>query len=206
MIIITQSTYTGVEVGLHDGVSLIQEASLDKKEACAQLIPTINRLLQQENSTLTHVTHIIVNRGPAPFSSLRTVISSMNGIAYATDIPLFGVSAFDALNHVYNTDNTLNLLIVLRAYSKEYYYGLYRVHEEPIFGLCPSEKLPPATSQDTLIIGQTDLFSEAMRQNKSLISRSYCTLEEITRYGLYAISHELAPQKHISPLYIKNHF
>ncbi len=207
MIIVAQSTYTGVEVGLHNETSLIKAVTLDKKEACTQLIPTINALLQQEGITLDSVTEIIVNKGPAPFSSLRTVIATMNGIAYASGIPLFGVSAFDALNYAHNPNGDKSLLIVLHAYSKEYYYGFYNPGGNPVIGTCSSDRLPSVTlTRDTFIIGHPDALSTDMQNSIQITPLNYCTVSELAQYGLYTIQNGLSGCKKISPLYIKNHF
>ena len=208
MIIVAQSTYTGIEVGLHNGISLnVKTVILDKKEACAQLIPKLHASLQQEGVTLDAITKIIVNKGPAPFSSLRTVIATMNGIAYASHIPLFGISVFDALNYRYNPEGDKALLIVLRAYSKEYYYGFYKQDQEPVIGICSSDELPSVSlTTDTRIIGYPEALSDKLQCTTQIIPLNYCRLSELAQYGLHVIDQGLSGSNHISHFISKTIF
>lgn len=204
MIIVAQSSYTGIEIGLHDGKTLIQSALLDKKDACARLIPTLNALLHKEGLLLADISHIVVNKGPAPFSSLRTVIATMNGISFASGIPLRGVSAFEALNHAYNPENTKNVSIVFRAYSKEYYYALYTPETEPSIGIAYLDNSQPITGADVVLIGHTDLFPHT--HASLIIPTDYVSLEAVAAAGLYRIQNGAVSTNHITPLYIKTHF
>jgi tRNA threonylcarbamoyl adenosine modification protein YeaZ len=207
MIIVAQSSYTAIEIGLHDGTNLTRSVTIDKKDACAQLIPQLNTLLQQEGIALSDITQIIVNKGPAPFSSLRTVITTMNGISFATGIPLVGVSVFEALNQTYNPAGTHELLIVLRAYSKEYYYGFYAPGVEAIISSCSSATLPPVPiTPQTIIIGHPEAFSDELHRTLNITPVSYSTLEAVAQSGLAQKKDAVHNIHHISPLYIKNHF
>ncbi len=206
MIIVAQSSYTGIDVGLHDGKTLIQSVSLDKKDACAQLIPTLNALLHKEGLTLSSISHIIVNKGPAPFSSLRTVIATMNGLSFASGIPLIGVSAFEALNHAYNPHNTKKILAIFRAYSKEYYYGLYTPETEPVIGMAPLDApLPITSTSDVVLIGHTDIFPYKI-DSLLTVPIDYASLEMVANARLQSIQNGVLGTNHITPLYIKTHF
>lgn len=206
MIIIAQSSYTHIEVGLHAKNQLIRSATIEKKDACAQLVPTLDALLDKEGVTLGDVTRIIVNLGPAPFSSLRTVITTMNGISFAAGIPLVGVSVFDALNYEYNSENVCELLIVLRAYSKEYYYGFYAPEKEPVIGMCASSQLPPITlSAKVQIIGHQDALAPELQQNFKITPVTYASLEAVAQAGINKIKLQEPALHHLSPLYIKNY-
>lgn len=207
MFIIAQSTYTSIEVGLHDQNQLTRTATIDKKDACAQLIPKIDALLKEEGITLGNITQIIVNKGPAPFSSLRTVITTMNSISFAAGVPLVGVSVFEALNYAYNAKGDQELLIVLRAYSKEYYYAFYAPGKDAVIGSCASDQLPPvALTANTQIIGHSDALAGALQSSFSITPVSYATLEAVAQAGMQSIQKHVAASHHISPLYIKNHF
>jgi tRNA threonylcarbamoyl adenosine modification protein YeaZ len=206
MIIIAQSTYSNIEVGLHAKNQLIRSATIEKKDACAQLVPTLDALLHTEGITLSNITQIVVNLGPAPFSSLRTVITTMNGISFAAGIPLVGVSVFDALNYEYNSENNHDLLIVLRAYSKEYYYGFYAPGKEPMIGMCASDQLPPVSlAADTHIIGHPDALAPELQQNLAITPVTYASLEAVAQAGINKIKEHVPALHHLSPLYIKNY-
>lgn len=206
MIIVAQSSYTGIDIGLYNGETLLTSATLDKKDACAQLIPTIDALLHKEGLTLSDIAHIVVNKGPAPFSSLRTVIATINGISFASRIPLISVSAFEAINHIYNPKNTKKTFILFRAYSKEYYYAFYAPSAEPVIGIAALDShLPISLTDDTIIIGHTDLIAQKIN-SLSTIPVDNATLEAVAQAGLYGLNKGVSCSHHITPLYIKTHF
>jgi tRNA threonylcarbamoyl adenosine modification protein YeaZ len=162
--------------------------------------------LHKEGITLGDVTQVVVNLGPAPFSSLRTVITTMNGISFSAGIPLIGVSVFDALNYEYNSENDHELLIVLHAYSKEYYYGFYAPGKEPFIGMCAVDKLPPISlAADTQIIGHHDALAPELQQNFKITPVTYASLEAVAQAGIHTIKLQEPALHHLSPLYIKNY-
>ena len=210
MILAIQSTYTNVDLGIYKDSQLLKCAHIDKKNACATLIPTIDTLLKKNGASLSDVQYMIVNQGPGPFTSLRTVIATVNGIAFATKIPLLGVNALEVMMHEYDPQNKKTVLILLNAYGNEYYYGFKKRQSIITVGVCSLNTLPIYTGNDMVhVIGHTTgIVAENLHQythSTSNSDRHYAKLETLVQYGM--LFHAKIPlSKRLLPLYIKNHF
>jgi tRNA threonylcarbamoyladenosine biosynthesis protein TsaB len=115
------TTYNKVDCALAHNNKILVASSVAKEQASAQLVGTIDALLSIKHLNLSDITHIIVNQGPAPFTTLRTIIATANGIAFSNKIPLVGVDALDALmtEYVYPEPT----VALLNAFNKAVYYG-----------------------------------------------------------------------------------
>src|SRR5580700_6558366 len=108
MILLAHSTYETVEIGLFDGTDVLYTHSLDKKVASALLIPSIDIVLQRAGVSIKECLYAIVNQGPGPFTTVRTVITTMNGLSFATRLPLIGLNALEVLIYEYDPTHTKN--------------------------------------------------------------------------------------------------
>lgn len=132
------TTYNNVECALADNNKILAKCSITKEQASAQLIPTIDALLAVQHLELSGIAHIIVNQGPAPFTTLRTIIATANGIAFATQIPLIGVDALDACMTEYRDAEPL--VVLLNAFNKAVYFGtIDPTNKQPVKGYAPIE-------------------------------------------------------------------
>lgn len=92
-------------------------------EASKNLIGSIELLLKEEGLSLSDMSCIMVNTGPAPYTALRTTIALINGIAFGITIPLIPVDGLRAFLAEYYEDNKPTLAI-LNAFGSDVYYGL----------------------------------------------------------------------------------
>lgn len=160
MYLILQSTYTMTGIALCDKGHIIDEIWIDNKVSSKLLIPETNQLLQKHNVFMhasyfdklsmseTHSNksfsqaepsqslHFIgAYQGPAPFTSLRTVIATSNGIAFACGIPLVGINGLEVL--VRETQAQTNMVIaLLNAFCDDVYYAVYDKQENTIVTGC----------------------------------------------------------------------
>lgn len=116
--------YTHIESALADDQQIFSQVIIAKENASAQLIPTIANLLCSHNYQLSDLSYIIANQGPAPFTTLRTLIVTANGIAFAHKTPLVGVNALDAFIAEYADKVSGPLVILLNAFNNAVYYGI----------------------------------------------------------------------------------
>jgi len=119
-----QNTYTHLEIGLFKGNQLINWIAEDKLRASKHFVPLIAGLLEEQHIKFANLSFIAVNQGPGPFTTLRVVIASVNGLSFSTKIPLVGVDALDALileqeNHLYP-----NTVALLNAFNQDVYFGI----------------------------------------------------------------------------------
>lgn len=168
-------------------------------------------MLTRAGIAIAAIKGIIINTGPAPFTSLRTLITTMNGIAFASHISLYGASLFEILMHAYDPEVSKTILILFPAYSGHYYYGLRKPGGGIEMGICVQNQTPIITNNNSLmIIGiHDDAQSEAIAKQYAaltIIKISYSTLQEVAAFGLMQIKKEMPGSLHVSPCYIKTHF
>jgi tRNA threonylcarbamoyladenosine biosynthesis protein TsaB len=119
-----QATYQQLEIGLfkdHQLLSLIKE---DKKRASAMIIEHLNAVLQNNDVQLGDLSFIAVNQGPAPFTSLRVVIATVNGIAFAKEIPLVGIDGLAAFMQEHQSPEWPVTVGLINAFNKDIYFAI----------------------------------------------------------------------------------
>ena len=90
----------------------------------------LRRLLAQCGHTLTDIDLFAVATGPGSFTGLRVGIATMQGLAFALNKPLIGVSAFDALAAMAepltsHEGTTARTVVWIDAWRGEVYSALY---------------------------------------------------------------------------------
>lgn len=122
--LVLQHTYQAIEVGLcKDGV-LVARAQEEKTVASKNLIILLENFLRQQEVVLADVSFIGANQGPGPFTTLRVVIATVNGIAFASGIPLMGVDGLDACVHEHMRPDYPVTVALLNAYHKDVYFAV----------------------------------------------------------------------------------
>ena len=95
LIIDTSSRYAAV--GLSDnGRSLIEVYWRSERNHSVELVPAVNRMLEQAGVGIPDLDAAIVADGPGAFSALRVGMSAAKAIAAARSIPLATVGTLDA--------------------------------------------------------------------------------------------------------------
>lgn len=207
-----QSTYQSIELGLFFDGNLRVSVQEHKNNASKNIIPIIGSLLAEEKITLSDLTYIAVNQGPGPYTTLRVVIATANGLAYATQKPIVGVNAFSAFAHEIDSDTTPTY-ILFDAFNKDVYYAQVLEKKITMSGSCSIDELFEriAIKKDASIrfFGNgCTVYAEKLGllyPNSILITnKEYPDLSSVA-----AIAHELmvtdpsACKQQISPLYLK---
>jgi tRNA threonylcarbamoyl adenosine modification protein YeaZ len=84
---------TGSQEGVADGVSTWVVGYRHGET----LLPSIERLLGEQDIPRERLSGIVVGTGPGAFTGLRVGIATAKGLAHGLDIPLVGVSTAEAL-------------------------------------------------------------------------------------------------------------
>jgi len=120
--VVLQATYHVIEYALYSSTELIEKHTLEKTEACRFLVTRLNSMLAKNKLSWAEIEFIGVNQGPAPFTTLRTLITTINGISFAQHIPLIGV---DGLKSFLTEQPQNGINIVLQnAFAKDVYFGI----------------------------------------------------------------------------------
>lgn len=206
-----QSTYDQIEIALFRGGENLDFANISKFEASALLIPTINNLLVGNSIVLNQLDFICASLGPAPFTTLRTTITTINGFGFAKKIPLVGVNSITNMVNNFETD-CKNVVGILNAYSKSLYYAV-KQNNKTTFGWMPTEQLFSKIQTDfkaeqVQIIGQgTETFKNDLGnlpQNFSVTKNGpkYSDINWIAKEGLELFEKEEFSYS-LQPLYLK---
>lgn len=129
-----QGTYHQVHVGLFEDNTLLDTITINNAETSKKLISTIDTLLHTHQVPLNRLSFIAANQGPGPFTTLRTILTTVNGIAFAAGIPLIGIDSLKAVADEWH-DATFPLTVVLLdAFNKDVYYyldSIDHIHNQP---------------------------------------------------------------------------
>ncbi len=211
-----QNTYDEVQVGLFSfEPKLIDSASVSKIKASSELIPLIDTLLKKHALKLTDFPFLAINQGPGPFTTLRVVITTANGLSFATHIPLIGVDALEAA-YVEWKDNTYPVTIIMfNAFAFDVYVAIERDGTLIFKGYKNIDQLLDelkSEQKSIRFIGNgAELYHEKIKStlgDRAFIPASnpaYCSLAQIGKMG-YAQWH--AGDKGVQqllPLYLKKY-
>ena len=116
-------SYENFQVGLFDKDTLIHQTIDTKQHTSAYLIPHIKHILDTNKTQLTDLKYIATNNGPGPFTTIRTIAASVNGLNFALNIPLIGVNSLIALLQEYETDEWPITVALLNAFTQDVYIG-----------------------------------------------------------------------------------
>jgi tRNA threonylcarbamoyl adenosine modification protein YeaZ len=127
-----QGSYKSFHIALFEGGVCLGSLFGEKVQASSQFLVLFDQLLKKYDKTLGDLSFIAVDQGPGAFTSLRVILSTVNGLAFSSNIKLVGVDGLDALAleaskliDKIDLDPGTYLVPVLNAYNKEVYFGIY---------------------------------------------------------------------------------
>lgn len=127
LLLAIDTSTTAITVGLHDGTSVVAEATtLDARAHAEHLAPGISGALAHVGAQPGDVTDVVVGIGPGPFTGLRVGIVSARTFAFALGVPVRGLTSLDALAHeAWLGGHRGDLLVATDARRKEVYAAAY---------------------------------------------------------------------------------
>lgn len=124
--LIIHSSFSHTEVALSKAKQCSVPIILASQHASSQLVPAITTLLQSSSLQLTNLAFIGVNAGPGPFTSLRTVIATANGLYFATHLPLVAVNGIETFVREHKEEEYTHTFAILNAFGNDVYYAHYQ--------------------------------------------------------------------------------
>jgi tRNA threonylcarbamoyladenosine biosynthesis protein TsaB len=105
----------------------------------AELMPMVERVMQQAGMDLRHLDKIAVTVGPGGFTGLRIGLATARGLALAIGCPVVGISSFQAAaaNLLGATTPDGDILVALDSRRAEPYVA----HLAPDFSFCQTPRL-----------------------------------------------------------------
>lgn len=128
-------------VAIADEEKLIGELTINhRKTHSEQLMPIIERVLENCDLTLRGIDAIAVASGPGSFTGLRIGAATAKGLAHACDIKIMGVPTLDGL--AFNLPYCQGIVCpIMDARRDQVYTGLYKWDQGSFFKLKPHRAL-----------------------------------------------------------------
>lgn len=202
-----QSTYETVQIGIFKDNALIDFHESHKYAISKELIVVLVELLEHHGILLPAVDFIVVNTGPGPFTTVRALLSTVNGINFATHTPLVGVDGLALLIEGYEQKNQ-SVIALINAFNNDVYYG-YRHEGQLKTGWDNIELTVKALPHNTapVFVGNgahmhKELILSLLPKATILDEASSPTIEELGKRGLEQFTEgHTAPE--LFPLYLK---
>jgi len=118
-----QNTYHDIQLALFQGSKIVATTSANKIAPSRMLIPLAASLLSKNGTQLSELKFIAANVGPGPYTTLRTVLASANGLNFATHVPLIGIDALEAMIQENSPAPTMPLVVLLNAFNQDVYFA-----------------------------------------------------------------------------------
>lgn len=204
--------YSDVQLGLFHNTELIDSVTQDSKKISRDFLYLMQDLLQKHAVKFADLSFIAAHQGPAPFTTLRVALASVNGLAFATPLQLVGVDGLQAFLHEHAQHYTNTTLVaLLNAFCQEVYYGI-RKHT-PETGYCSInallEQLAEQPTTFTFIGNGAELYRDRIEHvlgSRATISNPLPMLVSLNTIGQIALTQwqNNLTHKQLMPIYIKN--
>jgi tRNA threonylcarbamoyl adenosine modification protein YeaZ len=129
--------FQSVRLLLIQGSDVIKEIIEENKKVSKTLLCHIDTLLKEHNLRLQDVSYIAATIGPAPLTTLRSTLATINGIAAASPVPLFSLSTFDVLGKEPVLQSDQATLVLLDAFCGEVHYLVFVKDAVILQGMAP---------------------------------------------------------------------
>ncbi len=207
----TSTTYCSVALYL-DG-TIVQDDTEAGRRHSELLLPMIQSLLNDAGVELTELDGIAFGAGPGSFTGLRIACSVAQGLAFATNLPVIGISTLEAIAEQHKQDS---VIVAMDARMDEIYHAAFtkqsnswHVISEPV--LCQPQHAPELSESQWVGCGSGfDLYDH-------ILSERYSPNLSHIHYGCYPHAKEIAKlaaarnindfhtdPEHASPVYIRN--
>lgn len=212
--LVIHHTYTDVEVALYSNETMIASLSATHRNSSKNLVLTVQKILDQQSIALSDCSFIAVNQGPGPFTTLRVVLATVNGLAYASKIPLVGVNCLEAFIEEYQRTTGDYLVALLNAYCDDLYYAIEdRKRQQREVGCMHSSDLAKklaALNGSCTLIGNgvslhRSLFEESLKE-KLFIPQPLpeaTSLQALARHAWHVWRTQGSQETSLMPLYLK---
>ncbi len=100
-------------------VTCVSQTELGERSASAELMPSIDAMLQKAGIDLRALRTILVVNGPGSFTGMRVGLSTAKGLAHAAEIPVVAISRLAVLASLADTQG--DCLALLDAGRNEFY-------------------------------------------------------------------------------------
>lgn len=186
------------------------------------LLPMVDRLLKKADIKLAQLDGLIFGQGPGSFTGVRIGVGVAQGLAFAADLKVVGVSTLQVMaQQAYSLHQQVEVIATIDARMSEVYAGYYQLNEqgimEPVLNdtvLAP-EKVAEYLNEH-LVQGQQvygvgtgwDAYKnelEALKINAGTPEILFPNAQELLEIGQYYFSQGKAViAEHAQPVYVRD--
>ena len=149
------STASVASVALTDGERLLGETTIDNGNTHSEtLLPMIEELLRRFSLSPSDIALYACTAGPGSFTGVRIGVSTIKGLAFATNTPCVGVSTLASLAHnlVGFGDSTPVIVSpVMNARRSQVYNALFRISGTSVTRLTEDRAIAIADLEQQLL-------------------------------------------------------
>ena len=203
--------YKDVQLGLFKNGILIEVVADESKKISKNFIGLLDAVLKRNKLVFSDLTFIAAHQGPAPFTTLRVCLTTVNGFAFATDIPLVGINGLQELLEDHKQIDRITIAL-LNAFGQEVYYGIDDPFERyTAFGYAPAEtfikELAQRYKSDVAFVGNgLELFDQSIHthfgKRAHFLGTDIVSLETIARVSLQKWERDEIHNQ-LMPIYLK---
>jgi tRNA threonylcarbamoyl adenosine modification protein YeaZ len=217
--IIIHGGYSHVELGIVKNALLIDTHPVHKHQVSRDILIALDLLLSRNNLTLSACACIIAHQGPGPFTTLRVTLATVNGLGFATGLPLVGVDGLNAfVEEQKHAIKTRFFVVILNAFCDDVYYAIYDTKTGTLSKGCQSitafithlKSLISDSEKTATIMGNGLMLHKEILQhecgNSLIIPENYpelCSISAAAQQGML-LWYEKKYDKQLVPLYLKD--
>jgi len=183
----TSTEYCSTALCLGDAGIVKKEIHADRQHS-ELLLPMIRETLSEAELQLSELDGLAFGAGPGSFTGLRIACGVAQGLAFATDLPVIGISTLEAIAQQ-NTDN--RIIVALDARMGEIYLAAYRRQHSNWYPEIEPRLCKPVEAtavSDTGWVGCGSGFDVYPDQLREIYRHNLIE----THNGLYPHAHEIA--------------
>ncbi len=188
-----QHTYDTFEMALFINNKLVDKLSEDKRHTSKLFIPLLQQLLSKNAILFAELSFCAVNCGPGPFSTLRSILASVNGLHAATNIPLIGIDGLEATFLEFYDPQYENTAVLLNAFNNESYYLI-----------ATGDNIVSTGYKNTDLLKQ-EITDQFPANTINIIDNKICSIEIIGRLGYEKYINKEPSNQYLMPLHLKKH-
>jgi tRNA threonylcarbamoyladenosine biosynthesis protein TsaB len=141
---------TSCSVAIVDKTSLLSEFTIDREETHSKhLMDMVQASIRMAGLSFSDIDGFAVTRGPGSFTGLRIGISTIKGLAVASEKPIVGVSSLETLALQVSYSRDL-ICPILDARKGEVYFSRYKLQNGHLKKQTKERVAPPDKAIDDL--------------------------------------------------------
>ncbi len=143
MLLAIETANDWCSVSLFDGQRIVAHRQDERsREQTRLVLPMIDAVLHEQNSSLSELKCIAFSRGPGSFSGVRINAAVTQALAWANDLPVAAVSTLQAVAQAaYRLHQLEQVVVVLDARMSEVYTASYQLDDNGLMQAISPEQL-----------------------------------------------------------------